>query len=192
MQVHLLHIDTAILTKRTVTRRFRENEGNQLSELILNNHQFIADHFPKTVKAITDDTSAEIFLRKKIAAWLYQEEYCFGIWENEKAKLIGFIRIFKIEWDVPKADLGYFIDQNYGGQGIMTEVMQRIIQFAFNQLGIERLRIRTAMDNYASQRLARKCGFRREGDLRGDFKKPNGEIIDVMIFGLLKSDFDRV
>ena len=77
-------------------------------------------------------------------------------------------------------------------KGIMTEVLLVTIRFAFTQLKLEKISLRTAMDNYASQRLARKCGFRREGDLRADFKKTSGEIIDVMVLGLTKAEWEKV
>lgn len=45
------------------------------------------------------------------------------------------------------------------------------------------------MDNVASQRLARKCGFRREGDLRSDYRRPSGELADTMLFGLTRPEY---
>jgi RimJ/RimL family protein N-acetyltransferase len=75
------------------------------------------------------------------------------------------------------------------GQGLMTEALRVVQPFAFKQLVLEKLLLRTAMENVASQRLARKCGFRREGDLRGDFRKLSGELIDTMLFGLTRSEY---
>ena len=192
MQKYLLNIDTALLTPRTVVRRFREKEGVVLYELIQDNHSRIADHFPHTLKEIKSKTDAEFYIRHKFAAWLLQEEFCFGIWDNNSAKLIGFIRIFSIDWHVPKAEISFFVDQKYAQKGIMTEALYHTIKFIFEQLKVEKLVMRTATDNYAAQRLARKCGLRREGDLRGDFRKLSGELIDLMLFGLTKAEFEKV
>ena len=52
-----------------------------------------------------------------------------------------------------------------------------------------KLYIRTATDNYGSQRVARKLGFRREGDFRSDFRTPSGDLQDTMVFGLMAQEF---
>jgi RimJ/RimL family protein N-acetyltransferase len=69
----------------------------------------------------------------------------------------------------------------------MTEVLLQIIRFCFEQLKFEKISIRVESDNYPAQRLVRKCGFQREGDLRAEFRKPSGELIDLMVFGLTQS-----
>ncbi|GJM35392.1 MAG: hypothetical protein DHS20C18_43930 [Saprospiraceae bacterium] len=191
MQARLLNIDTVILTPRTVTRRFRENEGILLYDLIQDNHSFLVDAFVKFLKETETKEKAEFFLRERIVGWLLQNEYCFGLWDNESAKLIGMIRFFRIDWSVPKAELGFFIDHQYGGKGIMSEVLTTCLHFGFQQLQMERIYLRTATDNFACQRLARKCGFRREGDLRSDFKKMSGELLDVMIFGVTRAEYEK-
>ena len=192
MKARLFKVDTVILTSRTVVRRFRENDGQAFHELVQRNKSRIEDHMPKTVRETTTVTAGEIFIRTKLSRWLLQEEFAFGVWEEKSAKLIGYIRIFNINWDVPHGEIGYFIDKDFNQQGIMTEVLTAIVHFSFQQLKLEKLRIRTAMDNYPSQRLARKCGFRREGDVRSEFKKPSGEIIDVMLFGFTRQEYEKV
>ena len=64
--------------------------------------------------------------------------------------------------------------------------MQKVIHFVFYQLQLNKLVLRTESDNFAGQRLARKVGFLREGDIRAEYRRPSGEWVDLMIFGLLK------
>jgi RimJ/RimL family protein N-acetyltransferase len=192
MQPHLFQADTALVTLRTVVRRFRENEGESFYQLVSENLSRLTDYFPQTLEAVTNKDTGEAYVRQKIADWLLQNEYCFGVWEHKNAKLVGFVRVFNILWGVPAGELAFFIDKNFEGKGIMTEVVQAAIRFSFEDLKIEKLRLRTATDNYATQRLARKCGFRREGDLRAEFRRPSGELIDVMLFGYTKAEFEKV
>lgn len=192
MQEYLLNIDTALLTRRTVVRRFRENEGDELYRLVQENTSHIMDHFPLTLQEIKGPVEAEMYIRKKLSEWLLQKEYVFGIWDNDTAKLIGFIRIFCIDWHIPKGEIGFFIDHKHTQRGLMTEGMVALLNFVFEQLKFEKLILRTATDNYPTQRLARKVGFRREGDLRADFKRPAGELIDVMYFGLTHFEYEKV
>ncbi len=192
MQARLLDVDTALLTERTVVRRFREGDGKSFYELLRDNHPRLVDHFPTLLREVNDADKAEFYIRRKLAAWLVQEEFCFGMWENQSAELIGKLRIHRIDWSLPLAEISFFIDQHFGGRGLMTEAMLRLLEFAFEQLEMEKLILRTAMDNFTSQRLARKCGFRREGDLRAEFRRGGGELIDVMLFGYTRSEYHKV
>ncbi len=189
MQARLLNVDTALIAPRTVARRFREQEGEALYNVIQDNYSRLQDHFPNTLATIRDKESAEFFVREKLAGWLLQKEYAFGLWENKCAALIGMIRILRIDWRVPKGELTFFIDKGHENKGLMKESAHVVLRFAFHQLELEKVIIRTAMDNTPSQRLARRLGFRREGELRADFKKPSGEVIDVMLFGLTRGEF---
>lgn len=189
MQARLFNIETALVSPRTVVRRFREGDGEVLYELVQDNTSRLQDHFPKTVEALRDKDSTEWFVRERLADWLLQRDYSFGLWDNQSAKMIGMIRIFQIDWRVPKAELGYFIDKDFSGKGLMTESLRVVLRFAFHQLQLAKLIIRTATDNIASQRVARKCGFRREGDLRDDFCLPGGELADTVLLGLTRAEF---
>ncbi len=191
MLARLFQIDTALITPRTVVRRFREGEGDIFFNLLEDNRHRISDVLPNTIEVVSDREGAEAYIRQKIAAWLVQKEYCFGVWDNKHAALIGFIRLYHIDWSVPSADLTFFIDRNFEGKGIMTEVVQTMMRFAFDQLEIEKIRLRTATDNYATQRLARKCAFRREGDLRSEIRRPSGELVDVMLFGYTRAEYNK-
>ncbi len=189
MLARLFDIDTALVAPRTVVRRFREGDGNALYALIQDNFSRLHGHFPNTLEAIRDKENAEWFVRERLADWLLQREYCFGIWDNKNAALIGMIRIFQLDWRAPKGELAYFMDKDFSGKGLMTESLRAVLRFAFHQLQIEKLVIRTLTDNVASQRVARKCGFRREGDLRDDFRLPGGELADTVLLGLTRGEF---
>ncbi len=189
MLARLLDIDTALLTAHTVVRRFREGDGASLYDLVQDNHQRLYDYFPQTIRMVSSKEEAEFFVRQRLADWHLQQEYTFGIWHSKATELIGMVRVHELDWKLPDAELAFFIDQRYSRKGLMTEVLRALLNFSFNQLALEKLRLRTGMDNIAAQRLARKCDFRREGDLRGDFRKPSGEIADVMLFGLTRAEY---
>ncbi len=188
MRHELFSAETAILTARTVVRRFREGDGPALATLTDNNRVYLSDYFPAILQATLSRENAEQYVREKMAAWLLQQEYIFGVWENQNARLIGVVQLTHIEWNLPRAELSFFLDQTFTGKGLMTEVLQAVIRFAFAQLTIEKLSLRAAMENYDLHRLARKCGFRREGDLRAEMRKATGDYMDVMLFGLTRTE----
>ena len=61
------------------------------------------------------------------------------------------------------AYLGYHIDGELQGQGLMTEAVGLALDFAFGVLGLHRIQAAILPRNDASRRVLAKCGFRREG-----------------------------
>lgn len=192
MLVHLLNIENILLTERTVIRRFREQDGEAFFKIIQNNRPRLEDRFRKLTYAVHSIDEATFFIHTQIANWLLQKSYSFAIWDNDSADIIGYVEIINIDWDIPKAELVFFIDQEREGREFMTEALLRIIQFAFEELKLVKINFITASDNYAAQRLIRKVGFRREGDLRLELKKASGEITDAMLLSISNQDYFKV
>jgi RimJ/RimL family protein N-acetyltransferase len=189
LQPHLFEVDTAVVSRRVLIRRFREGDGQAFYQLVANNSALISDHFPALAETVTSPAKGESEVRKRLAAWLMQEMYSFGIWRNEEADLIGFISLCDIDWQIPRADLNYFLHHQHTGQGFMTEALAKIITLAFKQLQLEKLVVKTLADNAASQRLVRKLGFRREGDLRNEYRKMSGLLVDITAYGMTAEEF---
>lgn len=190
MRHQLFDIDTALLTQRCVIRRLRENDGKDFHRLLEDNRDYLLDDFPWLLAAAGSSwQDSETFVRQSIADWLLQNRYAMGVWHNETTKLIGFVQTFDFNWGVPSAELAYFVDKELAKQGIMTEVLARVVRFGFLQLDLEKLIIKTMVDNYPSQRLARRVGFSREGDLRQEYRLPSGVLVDLMRFGLTRDTY---
>ncbi|NJB85825.1 RimJ/RimL family protein N-acetyltransferase [Lewinella marina] len=190
MRHQLFNIDTALITQRCVVRRFRENDGKALYRLLDNNRDYLLDHFPYLMaEAGRSKKGSEIFVRECIAEWLLQKRYAMGVWHHETTELVGFVQVFNLDWGVPMGELGYFIDRELIRQGIMTEVLAQVVRFAFLQLELDKLVIKTLIDNYASQRLARRVGFSREGELRNEYRLPGGTLVDLMRFGFARETY---
>lgn len=186
-QQRILEVDTALITPRTVIRRFRENDGSAFLPLFQDNQGALLDLVPPLFATLPNADTIEHFVRLQLALWLHQEAFCFGIWSRESALPIGYVRLNILDWSVPKAELAFFIDREHQQKGIMTEVLEYLRVFAFDQLQVEKIVLRLASDNYPGQRLARKCGFLREGDLRAEHRKASGELVDLMVYGALRT-----
>jgi RimJ/RimL family protein N-acetyltransferase len=182
MKESLLNVPKRLQSERLLLRPLWENEGPLLYQLIRRNRSRLKVYFPNTVPANSSAPQSEVFIRQKLSEWMLQNEYCFGIWTPDEEQLIGFIRLFRIEWNIPRAELGYFLDKKYAGQGLMTEAVQTISQFAFQHLDILKLQIYTSLKNVASQKVALKAGFEAEALLQSHFRQGDGKIIDVKVF----------
>ena len=80
----------------------------------------------------------------------------------------------------------------FRSQGIMTEAIKRVINFAFNTLKLRRLDVEACPENKASNSLIKKIGFKYEGRRKKFVKaKSTKKIHDLDIYGLLKEDWRK-
>ncbi|MCI0642764.1 MAG: GNAT family N-acetyltransferase [Gemmataceae bacterium] len=85
-----------------------------------------------------------------------------------------------------RAGIGYWLAKPFWGRGIMTAVVQRVCQHAFDEFGgLVKITAHVFSHNPASARVLEKCGFVQEGLLRKHFLK-NGTLIDAKLFALLR------
>jgi [ribosomal protein S5]-alanine N-acetyltransferase len=114
---------------------------------------------------------------------------CFFICRVADSKIIGSINLSQIFLGgFRSAYLGYFVGEQYSGQGYMTEAIQLILRFAFTQLKLHRLEANIQPDNSASQALIKRAGFVREGFSRR-YLKIGGRWRDHERWAILAEDW---
>jgi [ribosomal protein S5]-alanine N-acetyltransferase len=84
-----------------------------------------------------------------------------------------------------RSEVGYWLAKPYWGRGIMTAVVQRLCQHAFEDFGLVKITAHVFPPNRASARVLEKCGFLQEGYLQKHFLK-DGKFIDARLFALLR------
>lgn len=84
--------------------------------------------------------------------------------------------------------IGYWCARPARGRGVMTHALRLLCRYAFEELALERLELFTDPENVASQRVAEKAGFQREGILRSHLPYPDGRRRDSVMFSLLPDD----
>ena len=82
-------------------------------------------------------------------------------------------------------ELGYWLAEEYWGQGIMTEAVKQICREAFEKFDIVRIYAEPFAYNAGSRKLLEKVGFSQEGVIHQGVCKW-GKIHDYCIYGLLR------
>lgn len=98
-------------------------------------------------------------------AWLAGSAFHFAI--EHEGRLCGAISLRRNPDQPHEANAGYWIAEDLGGQGLMTEALSGLLEFGFHGVGLHRVELRAHVDNLASQRVAEKVGMRREARVRG-------------------------
>ena len=109
----------------------------------------------------------------------------FAIYGTGSGSLLGTISVRFYRHG--NAEVGYDLFPRGRGRGIATRAVRLVAAWAFGELGVQRVELRVHPDNHASQRVAERAGFRREGVERSS-RRLYDERHDCVVFSLLPSD----
>ena len=115
------------------------------------------------------------------------ERHPFAIVDDSTDELLGSIDM-GVNAHFYRGHIGYWIVSAARGRGICTSSLRVLSRWALDELGLQRLELITDPDNAASQRVAEKVGFRREGVLRAHLRHPDGRVRDSVMFSLLPGE----
>ncbi|MGZ8739915.1 MAG: GNAT family N-acetyltransferase [Gaiellaceae bacterium] len=91
------------------------------------------------------------------------------------------------DWEHRKAEVSYWMNAKARRRGFGARALRLAAKWAFEELGLERLEVLTNPENQASERLALRVGFAKEGLLRA-YRPSNGGREDLAMFSLLPAD----
>src|SRR5262245_36342532 len=117
--------------------------------------------------------------------WASSTDAEFVIVDAAHPEPLGLISVRIADQDPALASVGYWLRPEARGRGAATVAVQLVARWAFDKLGVERLELTTAPENVASQRVAERAGFTREGVLRGLTATKDDMRRDSVMFSLL-------
>lgn len=127
-------------------------------------------------------------LRHYAEEWQLGTGYAFFIFSRADDALRGGITLTNVRRGVAQTGtLGYWVGAPFARQGIMTEGLGCVIEYAFEHLHLHRLEAACLVRNAASQGVLRKCGFREEG-FAPKYLRINGVWEDHLLFALLAEE----
>lgn len=132
-----------------------------------------------------DQTIDDVKLSVRLAhiAFLKRDDLRLHIFLRETGAFIGSSGLHRIDWDIPKVEIGYWIDDRFSGKGYMTEAVDRITAYAAEEINARRVEIRCDVDNAKSRANPEALGFALEGILSQDSMSPSGkELRDTCIY----------
>lgn len=106
---------------------------------------------------------------------------------TESGRVVGAIGLDVTE-SIRQGTIGYWCAREARGRGLMTRALRLLSEHAFEDIGLERLQLFTDPDNHASQRVAEKVGYQREGVVRSHLPQRDGTRRDSIAFSLLPGE----
>jgi ribosomal-protein-alanine N-acetyltransferase len=121
-------------------------------------------------------------------------DYAFFVYlrKEDGEPLVGGITLSNIRRRAAQhVNLGYWMGEEYAGQGLMTEAVGVVIPFAFETLGLHRIHAAFLPGNVASRRVLEKNGFKEEGYAE-NYLQIDGKWCDHVLFGLTRERYDAL
>ncbi len=126
----------------------------------------------------------------KVFRWQAQNprfEYHFAVVEKSSAKVIGACSVSVADADRSTAEMGYIIRKDRQGQGYATEFCQKLMEYSFLSLKVEKVAATCDERNMASLKVMQKIGLKKEMILENDVV--NGRHRNTVVCSILKEKF---
>ena len=167
-------------------RAFTEHDGDELHALIERNRDELARwmSWAKQTPAQTLD-----FVRRALASEAENGSLQRAIIANRQ--IVGTVGLPTIDWANRSSEIGYWLDERERGRGTMTAAVAVLVGHAFDELALNRLEIRTDVENARSRAVAERLGFQCEVIARQSYRVDDERYSDDAVYSLLASDAAR-
>ncbi|CAH0525556.1 GNAT family N-acetyltransferase [Vibrio hippocampi] len=162
-----MQVDYVIYTPRLKLGLFALDHASELSIAIQDSptlHQWI-----DWCHGDFDQQDAEDFIRATRLSWVKGNALGFAIFARDSHQLLGMVAVNEFYHTFNMASLGYWIADEFQGQGVGKEALEALIDFCFEQLKLTRLEIVCDPNNLASNKLALAVGGEFECEARNRF-----------------------
>lgn len=101
--------------------------------------------------------------------------------------LVGGIGLHRIDWHVPRFEIGYWVRKSFQRQGVAKEATTHMRDVCFDVFAARRVELRCTNNNVLSQRVAEACGFTLEARLRHFDREYIGDALcDILVYAIVR------
>ncbi|PWW08641.1 RimJ/RimL family protein N-acetyltransferase [Paenibacillus cellulosilyticus] len=175
---------TMMQTKRLTLRLLAPQDAEPMEHLVSDKE--VADTTLGIPHPYPAGSSAG-FIQGRMEAADRGEGYSFAVIRTEDGSFLGVVGLH-LQQRHNAAEMGYWTGRPYWGNGYCTEAAARILQFAFEELGLNRVYAAAMTRNPGSYKVMEKLGMKHEGVLRSHIRKGD-TYEDLVYYGMLRSEF---
>ena len=171
-------------TERLIFRAVKRSDLNDIYEYSSNpkTSEFLLWEPHKTVEYTRE------FIELVISRYKSGEYNDWALVHKETDKMIGTCGFTRIDQQNSIVEIGYVISPKYWGQGLATEAATKIIEFAFEELQVNRIEAKFMFGNEASLAVMRNVGMKFEGYQR-DAMFVKGKFRTIGVSSILKREY---
>ncbi|MBN1678892.1 MAG: GNAT family N-acetyltransferase [Anaerolineae bacterium] len=177
----LISLPDQIESERLIIRPPRAGDGDEVNAAIHESMPELRPWMPWAQVTPTPEET-EIVMRQKAAEWLLREDLMLTLWRKDDGVFVGGSGLHRIDWSVPRVEIGYWVRTSLSGCGYITEAVNAITRFALESLDAQRIEIRCDARNIRSAAVAERAGYTLEARLHHDRRDVDGALCDTLIY----------
>ena len=166
-------------------RLYEAHHAEELNALIERNF----DHIKKWSAWLKDDRSianTHAFIERNLKQFAANEGFAIGIWYQ--SEMAGQIEYNYFDWKNRKTEIGCWLGKSFQGKGLAIKSCRALIDYAFDELNLNRVEMRCGFENTKSRKIPEKLGFTEEGIIR-QAEWLHDRFVDFVIYGVLASEW---
>jgi ribosomal-protein-alanine N-acetyltransferase len=179
-----------LFSDRLIIRDPNINDLKNHHELMSNNNVM---YYLQDIKKNSIEESEDNLIKTINDIKSKDRKYYFFIIENKISnEFIGEIGYTVLD-NTPYGklvDLGYFINEKYWNKGYTTEALKRVIEFAFEENDVYRIKTGCIKENIGSEKVMQKNGFIKEGEFK-EYVFHDGKLRNRVKYRLLKNEWKK-
>jgi RimJ/RimL family protein N-acetyltransferase len=183
----LLDFPYSFETERLLIRGPLPGDAKRLRDAVVESQPELTPWMPWAVDIMSEE-QYEIRVRNGRLKFLAREDLWMMLLLKDTDTIIGGSGLHRIDWSVPKFEIGYWVRTRFAGQGYITEAVNAITAFAFDVLKARRVEIRCDVKNERSAAVARRAGYSLEGTFHHDARDHFDSLRDTYIFARIKEE----
>lgn len=186
----LIDVPYTFETERLTIRGPLPGDGARMRAAVLDSQESLRPWMPWAME-VDSEEEYEVRVREGRLRYLAREDLWMVLLLKGTNTIIGGSGLHRINWAVPRFEIGYWVRTPYAGQGYITEAVDGITRMAFDKLAAQRVEIRCDAKNERSAAVARRAGYRHEATLHADDRHHlSGELRDTLIFAMLRPEYE--
>lgn len=181
-----LVIPEQIETERLIIRAPRTTDALDVWTAIHESHHALKKWMP-WAQQLPQLEDTEDNIRQAVADYITRKDLRLLLFSKETGEFIGSSGLHRINWSIPKFEIGYWLTSKMEGKGYMTEAVEAITEMAFEQLGARRVEIRCDEENVKSRLIPERLNYQLEAVLHHDQLSSDGkDLRNTCIYAKIK------
>lgn len=174
-------------SERLIFRQFKLEDAKQMYENWAS-LEIVTTYL--TWKPHTSESATKEIISLWKREYRRKDFYQWAIILKENDENIGVISVVDSKEHISSVTIGYCLSDLYWNHGYMTEALERVMEFFFEEVGVNRVESKHSVYNPASGRVMQKAGLIKEGVIKqGDMS--NIGLSDLVVYGLVKEDYNK-
>jgi RimJ/RimL family protein N-acetyltransferase len=178
---YVLHNDCVLL------RPLQESDYEYLLPFSLNE----PDIWQYSLQSVAGADNLRLYIANALQGRKQQKEYPFIVYDKRVREYAGSTRFYDIQLNYKTMQLGYtWYGKKFQGTGLNKHCKFLLLQFAFEELGMERVEFRADNNNAKSIAAMKSIGCTVEGVLRNHMPNHTGGRRDSIVLSILKDEWE--